>query len=445
MFIHLSVRVLFSLVLLTAVAAGAAAQTPGAPAQGPAAPSSGAKLRVYLEACNCFEQFLREEIAWVDFVRQPQDADLQVLGNAVQTGAGGIERTLRFVGAGRFAGTDFALRAVTLPGEPEDGQRRTVLNTMQVGLLNFAAREGIPQGFEVDVEAPEAATAARTDRDPWNFWVIELGAEGALQAEETRRETAWEFSVQADRVTHNWLVDFRSDIESETESFDLDDDDDAGSGRRVEVTRREWAARLFLAKAFGNHWSVGVDSDVQSSTFGNVELSTQVTPAIEFNVFPYSDYATRQLRFEYGIGAIHARYNEVTLFDRLRETRPRHLLAATLQQRQPWGSIESRVEWSQYLHDLELSRLEFDGEVSLRLIRGLSLDIGGSASRIRDQISLPKRGATPEEVLLRVRELQSGYEVQFSVGVSYTFGSIFNNVVNPRFGRNQGGGGGGGN
>ena len=40
-------------------------------------------------------------------------------------------------------------------------------------------------------------------------------------------------------------------------------------------------------------------------------------------------------------------------------------------------------------------------------------------------------------MLLQLRELQSGYEVSFSVGVSYSFGSLFNNVVNPRF-RNRG-------
>jgi hypothetical protein len=424
------------LVVLVGSAVGAAAQVVS-----PQAAPVGARLRVYLEACNCFEDFLRDEITWVDFVRQPQDADLQVLGNAVQTGAGGVERTLRFVGAGRYAGTDFSLRAVTLPNEPEDGQRRTVLSTMQVGLLNFAAREGMPQGFEVDVEAPAQDRAAVPESDPWNFWVFEIGGDGSIQAEETNRETAWEVSVEADRVTHNWLLNFRADVETETESFDLDDDDEV-AGRRVEVTRRERAARLFLAKALGDHWSIGVDSNVQSSTFGNVELSTQLLPAVEYNVFPYAEYATRQLRFEYAVGAEHARYNEVTLYDRLRETRPRHELSATLEQRQTWGSIESRLEWSQYLHDLGLSRLEFDGEVSLRLIRGLSLEIGGSASRIRDQISLPKRGATPEEVLLRVRELQSGYEVRFFAGLSYSFGSIFNNVVNPRFGRTGGGGGG---
>ena len=57
------------------------------------------------------------------------------------------------------------------------------------------------------------------------------------------------------------------------------------------------------------------------------------------------------------------------------------------------------------------------------------------ASRIRDQLFLPLRGATPEEVLLRLRRLQSGYEYGFRFGLTYTFGSIFSSIVNPRFGR----------
>ena len=54
---------------------------------------------------------------------------------------------------------------------------------------------------------------------------------------------------------------------------------------------------------------------------------------------------------------------------------------------------------------------------------------------MRDQISLRRRGATQEEILLRLRELQSGYEYDFSVGFTYSFGSIFSSILNPRFGQ----------
>ena len=50
-----------------------------------------------------------------------------------------------------------------------------------------------------------------------------------------------------------------------------------------------------------------------------------------------------------------------------------------------------------------------------------------------------KGGATPEEILLRRKELETNFEYFTSFGFTYTFGSIYNNVVNPRFG-NIGGG-----
>jgi hypothetical protein len=186
---------------------------------------------------------------------------------------------------------------------------------------------------------------------------------------------------------------------------------------------------------------VGIDGRAETSTFGNTKVSVQSAPAVEFSFFPYSEYATRQFRIQYEVGVERAEYNEVTLFDKLEETLGRHELSATLDQRQPWGSIQLGTEFSQYLHDPSFYRLEFDGELSVRITRGLEVEVEGRASRIRDQISLPRRNATPEEVLLRLRELRSGYDVSFQFGFSYRFGSIFNNIVNPRFGGNGGGGG----
>jgi hypothetical protein len=163
-----------------------------------------------------------------------------------------------------------------------------------------------------------------------------------------------------------------------------------------------------------------------------------MAPAVEFNVFPYSDYASRQLRIGYEIGAERVRYNEVTIFDKLQETLVDQEVSVRVEQRQTWGSVFGGFEFSQYLHDVSKYRLEVNGSASIRLARGLSLNVSGEASRIRDQISLPRRGATPEEVLLSLRQLQSGYEVGFRVGLTYSFGSLFNNVVNPRFPRGNG-------
>ena len=53
---------------------------------------------------------------------------------------------------------------------------------------------------------------------------------------------------------------------------------------------------------------------------------------------------------------------------------------------------------------------------------------------IHDQLSLQKSAVSQEEVILRRRQLEIQYSYWGSVGINYTFGSIYNNIVNSRFG-----------
>jgi hypothetical protein len=72
-------------------------------------------------------------------------------------------------------------------------------------------------------------------------------------------------------------------------------------------------------------------------------------------------------------------------------------------------------------------------DVSWRIIEGLLLRVTGSASLIRNQISLAKESGDPNQFLLNGRQLPTNFNYYSSVGLSYTFGSIKNSVVNPRF------------
>jgi hypothetical protein len=70
--------------------------------------------------------------------------------------------------------------------------------------------------------------------------------------------------------------------------------------------------------------------------------------------------------------------------------------------------------------------------MEIRLFRGLSLDLMGRTARVKDQIYEPREDIPDEDVLLRRRELGTDYEVSIELGFSYTFGSVFNTIVNPR-------------
>lgn len=417
----------------------ALAQTPPTVPAPPvtSSPTNGARssgrVRVFLDCGRdqggsaCFEDYLREQITFVDFVRQPQDADVHMLSTGSETGGGGRERVLRFVGRGRFDGHSHDLKAVTRVSDTENTQREVVLRTVLVGLLDYVAHDGIPDGVSLRVSTDDDRDRGAPDEDPWNLWVFSARGNASFEADERNRQREWELDFSADRVTEMWKATVGAELSHAVERFDLDEDP-------FEVTRREWEVQGLLIRSLGPHWSVGAEAGLESSTFGNTRRSGTVKAAVEYSVFPYEEYATRQLRADYSLGINSARYNEVTLFGKLKETLGQHELSASLDQRQPWGSLGATFELSQYLHDLSKYRLEGSGDINLRLTRGLSLNINGSASRVRDQLALPLRDATDEEVLLRIRELQSGYEVDFSIGVTYSFGSLFNNIVNPRFG-----------
>lgn len=78
------------------------------------------------------------------------------------------------------------------------------------------------------------------------------------------------------------------------------------------------------------------------------------------------------------------------------------------------------------------------GNGQFRIFKGLSLQFFGSVALIHDQLFISKEGATEQEVLLRRRQLETSYRYFGYFSLSYTFGSKFANIVNPRF---EGGGG----
>ena len=147
---NLCVRLLpLCLMLIGAAEVPASGQTQTPQPQAVTNPSKQAqRLRVFLDCNDCFSEYLRGEIDWVDFVRQAQDADVHLFSSTRETGGGGREYTLRFVGAGRFQGKDKELRAVSITGDPEDVRRQGVFDAVRVGLLGYMAIDGLPPGLE---------------------------------------------------------------------------------------------------------------------------------------------------------------------------------------------------------------------------------------------------------------------------------------------------------
>ena len=388
---------------------------------------------MFLDCPDCDDTYVRQQVEFVDYVRDPAAADLHVLVSTTVTGGGGIAWTVGLLGRGRWQGDDHFIRFTTPETATSDDLRRTFVRHFTLGLVTYVA--DTPVGAELDVvwrRRPEIAAtlapAAGSTRDPWHYWVFRLGASGHVGGESLNRSRSYRASFSGNRTTEQWKVQFSASGNVNENEFDLDE------GETIESRTESWSGSATLVRSIGSRWSVGVRTAMAHSSFSNTDRSLTLEPGIEYNVFPYRDWSRRNLTAFYTVGTTEYEYRELTVFDRLQERVPHHAVNLNLALRQPWGALEIYSTFSQHLDRRERYRASINGTTDVRLFKGFSLNLFAEYSLINDQIALPKGSATPEEVLLRLRQLATSYSYYVSFGIGYSFGSIFNNVVNPRFG-----------
>jgi hypothetical protein len=388
-------------------------------------------IRVFVDCqTRCDRDHFRREIEYVDYVRDQQDADVHVLITRQRTGAGGSRYDLEFIGRRRFAGTADTLRYVSGDRDTDQEVREGLTHTLALGLVRFVATSAAGPRLRVEYELPEEGVEpAEATEDPWNFWVFRVGVNAFLNGESSSRFLDLFGSTSANRVTDASKLRLSIDGSYSESQFDIDETE------TVVSVRRSYGGRALFVLSLNPHWSAGIQSRVSSSTFRNFDLSLRVTPALEYNVFPYSESTRREFRFLYSVGLAYFDYSEETIFNEVVESLPEHSLEVAYEVTQPWGSADLTLIASQFLSDLSKNRVTLRGDLDLRVFRGLTLNIGGRVAHIADQLNLPKGDLTDEDILLRERERATSFSYFASIGLGFTFGSVFSNVVNPRFGR----------
>lgn len=414
--------------LLLLIAPPAAAQE--APAV--AAPAPGT-IRLFLD-CGpfCDETFQRREITVVDWVRDRKDADVHVLVTPQSTGGGGTEFTLKFIGLGRFAGVEQTLKYVSLQAATSDENRRGIGDVLKRGLVRYVSDTPLGPRLRITFAAEDTAAKRAPARDPWNLWVFRTGFNGNFSGERSNTSRQLRGTASANRTTDAWKISLSTSASYRESTFQLRDTETFTS------LSRGFDASGLAVKALSSHWSAGLVSNASMSTFLNYDLRARIAPGVEYNFFPYSESTRRMLTLQYTVGVTSLDYQEETIFGKTKETLPDHRLGTAVSLRQPWGTVSTSLDFSQYLSKPDKYKLTAFGGTNLRLFKGFSFNMFGEASRTRDQINLRRGNASTEEILVRQRQLATGYSYFVNFGISYSFGSIFNNIVNPRFG---GGGG----
>lgn len=387
-------------------------------------------MRVFVDCVDVFCDFdyLRTEIPYVHYVRSREDAQVHVLVTTQPTGSGGREYALQFIGRDRFEEKNETLLFNTTQTDTEDQRRSGLARTLALGLINYVIETTVADQIELKYRRAATAMAAPSgaEDDPWNYWVFRTSFRLNASGEQEVGAASYFMGLSANRTTDDWKIGVGFNGWYSERRFELEE------GPLTNVSR-DFNLGSSVVKSMSDRWSLAGRSSLSSSTYLNQDLATRAAGGVEYSVFPYSEATRRRLVVQYLAGLRSFDYDAVTIYDKTEETVADQSIEMRLDLKQPWGTSRVGIEGGHLLDDASKYHVAFDGDVDVRLFKGFSLNLATQAIRMRDQLYLPRVEATPEEILLRQRQLATSYRYQFAVGFSYTFGSMFNNVVNRRF------------
>ncbi|MCK4495390.1 MAG: hypothetical protein KAU91_03510, partial [Candidatus Aminicenantes bacterium] len=242
--------------------------------------------RVFIDCRRCDINYIKTEITFVNYVRDRKEADVHVLITTQRTGSGGTEHTIAFIGLRDYADIQNTLTHTSNQTDTQDDVRRGLVRVLKMGLVQYAAKTPIADRISVSFKDKVKPTSVK---DKWNFWVFSLSLNGSLDKETTKSNTSIRGNFSVNRVTPDLK------IRMGVNGYFREDEYETDEGMYTSSSESESFSGL-IAKSINDHWSVGAWLSLSSSTYSNIKFSISPSPAIEYNLFPYSESTRRQLR-----------------------------------------------------------------------------------------------------------------------------------------------------
>ncbi|WP_051205585.1 hypothetical protein [Salinimicrobium xinjiangense] len=393
------------------------------------------KIRLFLDCQSyCDQEYIKREIPFVDYVNDRFESNVFVLSNHQVTGSGGREYKLQFTGREIFAGVNDTLSFVRQATATDDEARQQIVQTLKLGLVRYLAKTEQGKKVQIVLEEESSESGGATEKsqeDPWNLWVFNARLNGYLNGDKNYFSNSFSTGFTASRISEKLKT-------TTSISYGVNKNRYGSGEDAIKFSNESYRGSNTTVWSLNDHWSAGGIFEILRSDFSNYESSWTLTPAVEYNFFPYTESNNHYVGLMYKIGPSYFDYREETVYLETEEFRFRQNLSLAVSLNKKWGQISGSAAYGHYFHDFSKNRLTFSGYADLRLYKGLSLNISGYYAVQRDQLNIAKGNISNEDLLTRRRQLDSNYSFYTSFGIRYRFGSIFNNVVNPRF---DGGGG----
>ena len=381
--------------------------------------------RLFIKCDRCDNNFLKNEITYVDHVREQGLADIQLFIYRNRNANNGNRYSLDFIGQNDFSGKELSLVLDTNPKLTSDEIRNKLKRKIDIGLVYFLVESDISNRINISYDSVVNNNSYESSSDKWKNWVFQSAGEVNFENETSRNESNVRIELDADKVTDRIKLQFDIDFERSNNKYENQDNTFISKRNRKSLSAKSvWS--------INDKWSAGFNAGASGDTYQNIDFRYYIMPAIEYSFFPYYEFVRREMVINYRIGYGYRNYIEETIYNKLEENVYLHQLAFETRFRQPWGEIYTNLRAKSFLHDPSKNSFSLDSWFSIRVFEGLSVRFGGEIELIRDQLSLPKGNASIEDLLLQQQEIATDFRSEFRIAIGYTFGSAFNNYLNSR-------------
>lgn len=386
---------------------------------------------LFLDCDFCDHVFFRQEISYVNFVRDRYLADIYIMLTENVLGSGASEYKLFLVGQNTFEGRNDTLSFQTKPNAAESDIRNGMLSLLKKGLLKYLVNTDLIHHINYDVVNLNEDFNPESVRDKWNFWTVSLSSRLNGDRNSYQNNMSMHYGLIANRTTSVFKTETGISYGFNRQKYRIND------STLVTGLQSRTGGYHFMAFSVGRRLAMGHFGTYFQNTQQNLENSFSYLPALEYNFFGYEEASRRQLRLIYRAGVRYQNYYEKTIYDRMDEWVYPHSLVIQWVQIEKWGTVNLAAGAWHYLNHPDMFNTSLYPSINFNPLSGLRIGFWGDISMINDQFYIRKADASVNEILLNQVELKTDYFLSYGFSINYTFGSKYNNVINVRFDLND--------
>lgn len=386
-------------------------------------------LSIFLDCSNggdCHLDFIRKELNILTFVRDRTDADVQVMITNQWNSNGGAISNLILVGRNAYQSHSDTLSYFIDPNLTEDDKRNLLAKNLRIALFPFLKKTEIGKSLEVVYPTREALGLDSVAKDPWNYWVFQLGMNGSTDGNANYLNMYGSGYLSVNRETEKARTGIYFNAFLSRQEY-------KDNGETYSYDFQSYYGEANHSAKLNEHLAIGVSSFYSKSIYSNFKNRVSAQPRFEYSIFPYKDFNTKRLVLGLDVGPQFNQYMDTTIYLKTQELVLQQNVSLISSLTKPWGSVNIGLFWSNYLHDFSKNQFSINGAISTRLFKGLNLAIWGNYAFVHDQINIRKGDISVDQLLVKNKELLSNYNFNLGMGISYRFGSKNNNQVFPSF------------